>query len=132
MNFGIDLADGFGNIVIHAGIGGGDEALGADDASDGGGGETEDAKDIGMLVEASIGIEGFDQAASEDANEGDLFDETGDIGGFDAGEVTLFEAAGVEAVFEIVEVAKGGAAAAGGGCGHRDALEGWQVRRLNV
>jgi len=109
-----ELSDGLGNQVVFVGTGGGNEALGTDDASDGGGGEAEGAKEIGVFIEISFGIEGFDEAASEDADEGNLFDETGDIGGFDAGEVTLFETAGVEAVPEVVAVAKGGTAAAGG------------------
>jgi len=109
-----ELSDGLGNQVVLVGTGGGNEALGTDDTSDGGGGEAEGAKEIGVFIEISFGIEGFDEAASEDADEGNLFDETGDIGGFDPGEVTLFESAGVEAMLEVVAVAKLSTAAAGG------------------
>jgi len=39
-----ELSDGLGNQVVCAGTGGGNESLGADDTSDGGGGEAEGAK----------------------------------------------------------------------------------------
>ncbi len=88
------------------------------------GGDAKDAKQVGVFVEIGIGIEGFDQATGEDTDEGDLFDETGGIGGFDAGEVTFFEAAGVETVLEVVAVTGLTTTAAGGGCGHDGFLVG--------
>jgi hypothetical protein len=59
-------------------------------------------------------VDGLDEAAGEDADEGDLFKETGGIGGFDPGEITLGDTAGVEAMLEGIEVAGRGAAAARG------------------
>jgi len=119
VEFFVDLADGFVDLIIKAGIAGGEEVLGAGEASDGGGSQAEDAEDIGKLEEVSVGKTGFDQATGEDADEGDLFDKTGGIGGFDTGEVTFFEATGVEAVLEGVVVAGRGAGSAVGG-GHSD------------
>ena len=114
---GVDLADGFGDLVTQAGVAGGEEDLGTGEAGDGAGSQAEDAEDVGKLVGVGIGERGFDQAAGEEADEGDLFDETGDIGGFDAGEVTFFEATSVEAMLEGIVVAGRGTGAAGGG-GH--------------
>jgi len=114
MQFFGELADGLGNQVVLVGTGGGDEALGTDDTSDGGGGEAEGAKEISVFIETGVGIESFDQAAGKNADEGNLFDEAGDIGGFYAGEVTFFETAGIEAMLEVVAVARLGTAAAGG------------------
>ena len=107
---GVDAFDGFGDLVIHAGAGGGDNELGFDDASDGGGGQAEGTQDIGELVDIRFGVNGFDQAPRKDTDEGNLFDQSGGFGGFDPGEVMFAETAGVEAVFEGVEVAFGGAA----------------------
>ena len=109
----VNLADGFGEIVIEIGIAGGEEVLGAGEAGDGGGGQAENAEDVGKLVEIGIGEGGFDEATGEEADEGNLFDEAGDIGGFDAGEVTFFEATGVEAMLEGVLVAGWGTGATG-------------------
>ena len=91
---------------------------------DGGGGEAEDTEGLSKVIEAGIGEGGFEQATGEDANEGDLFDEAGGIGGFDAIEVVFLETAGVEAVLEGVGVAAGCAAGRGevvgiGVCGER-------------
>ena len=91
--------------------------MGTGEAGDGGGSQAEDTEDIGKLVEVGIGKAGFDQATGKDADEGDLFDKTGGIGGFDTGEVTFFEATGVEAVLEGIVIAVRGARAAVGG-GH--------------
>jgi len=113
VEFFVDLTDGFGELVIKTGVAGGEQVLGFGEAGDGGGGQAEDAEDIGELVEVGIGDAGFDQATGEEADEGDLFDETGDIGGFDAGEVTFFEATGVEAVLEGIVVAGRSAGVAG-------------------
>ena len=98
MDLGVDLADGFGDIVVHTGIANRKQVLGLDDAGDGGGGQAEDAQDIGELVGVGIGEAGFDQAAGEDADEGNLFEEAGGVGGFDAIEVAFFYAAGIEAM----------------------------------
>ncbi|MFZ2097195.1 MAG: hypothetical protein WAV05_11220 [Anaerolineales bacterium] len=115
MEFGIDLFDGFGNLVIDTGTGRGDEELGLDDTGDGGGSQAEGAEDIGELVGIGFGTNGFEETAGEEADEGDLFDQAGGVGGFDSVEVTLAETAGVEAMLEGIEVAFGGTTVAGGG-----------------
>ncbi len=73
---GVDPADGFGDLVIKAGVAVGEQVLGAGKAGDGGGSQAEDAEGISELVEVGIGEAGFNQATGEDADEGDLFDET--------------------------------------------------------
>jgi hypothetical protein len=90
LKLSVDLADSFGNFIVDAGTSGGDEVLSANDAGDGGGRHAENAEKISMLVKISVRVEGFDQAAGVNANERNLFGETGDIGGFDPGKVTLF------------------------------------------
>jgi hypothetical protein len=80
-----ELSEGLVEDIIKAGVGGIDESLSADDASDGGRCQAEDTEQVGMLVEIGGGVEGFDEAAGVDADEGELFDEAGDIGGFETG-----------------------------------------------
>jgi hypothetical protein len=112
------LADGFIHITVKI-IGVIDEeSLGFDDTGDGGGGQADGAQDASQLLDIGRGVAGFNQAAGEDADKGDLFSQTFDIGGFDTGEVTLFDAAGVETMLEGVHVTELGARAAGGR-GHR-------------
>jgi hypothetical protein len=91
-----------------------------ENAGDGGGGQAKDTENASQLIEISGRITGFDQAASEDADKGNLLYKAFKVGGFDTGEVTLFEATGVEAMFEGISVAKGGTTVMGiGGRGHR-------------
>ncbi len=61
-------------------------------------------ENAGELVEIGSGIDRFNEAAGEDADEGDLLGETLVVCVLDTGEITLFEAAGVEAVLEGVDV----------------------------
>ena len=119
MEFGIDLPDGFGDLVIHARSGGGDEELGLDDASDGRRSQAEGAEELGEIIGIRFWTDRFEETPGKDTNEGNLFDETGGIGGFDTGEVTFMEAAGVKTMLKGVEVAFGGATATGGS-GHSD------------
>ncbi len=105
----VDLADGFFYVVVEVSFRSGDDILDAENAGDGGGGEAEDAEGVGKLIEIGLGVAGFDQATGEDTDEGDLVDEGFEVGGLDAGEITLFDAAGVEAMLEGIEVAARGA-----------------------
>ncbi len=98
------------NCVTKLGAITGDEMVDAEDTGDGGGGQAEMTEDIGNLVEIGIGRAGFNQAAGEDADEGDLIDKGLLVGGFDAGEIALIEAAGVEAVLDGIHVTGRGAA----------------------
>jgi hypothetical protein len=75
-----------------------------------------------MFVKIAVGVEGFDQAAGVNANERNLFGETGDIGGFDPGKVTLFEAAGVETVFKVIQVTRRCATATRRGGGRHEVV----------
>ena len=108
-DLGVYLADGFIDLVVEATFWSSDDILDAEDAGDGGGGEAEDAEGVGELIEIGLGVAGFDQATREDTDEGNLVDEGFEVGGLNAGEITLFDAAGVEAVFEGIEVAGRGA-----------------------
>jgi hypothetical protein len=94
--------------------------LSANDAGYGGRSHTENAEKIGMFVKIAVRIEGFDQVAGVNANECNLFGETGDIGGFDPGKVTLFKATGIETVFKVVEVARRCATATRRGSGRHE------------
>jgi hypothetical protein len=109
----LELVEGFIEDIIKAGVGGIDAGLGADDAGDGGRCQVEDTEQVGMMVEIGGGVEGFDETAGVDTNEGELFDEAGDISGFEAIQIALADAAGIEAVLEVIEVAGRGATATG-------------------
>jgi len=81
----VDPADGFGDLVIKAGVAVGEQVLGAGEAGDGGGSQAEDAEGVSERVGVGIGEAGFNQAT------------------------------GVEAMLEGIEVARRGTGAAGGG-----------------
>jgi len=53
-----------------------EKRLDADDAGDGGGCQADGAQDASQIVDIGGKIGGLDEAAGEDANEGDLFGET--------------------------------------------------------
>jgi hypothetical protein len=77
--------------------------------------QTEVAEDPVDFVEVAGGGVFFDQTAGGEAEDGDLFGEALEGGGFEVGELALLEAAGVEAVAEGVGVAGLAAARAAGG-----------------
>ena len=108
------MRHGFFNITVEISFTTGDEVMDAEDAGDGGGGETEDAQDASQLGEVCRGMAGFDELAGEDTDESDLVDEAFEVDGGSRGEVTIFEAAGIEAMFESIGIADWGAAMAGG------------------
>ncbi len=73
----IDPTDSFLQIFRQGGVGRGKETLGGDDTGDGGGGSAEQTEGIGQVEGGRILEAGFEQAAGEDAEESDLFEETG-------------------------------------------------------
>jgi hypothetical protein len=128
-----NLTNSFIDLLVKVGGVVDEKGLSLDDAGDGGGSQADGAEDASELVEVSgIGAR-LDELASEDADEGNLFSETLDAGLFNTGEVTLVDAASVEAVLEGIGVAELAAAAArgkGGGVGHgcvgkRVVKDGW-------
>ena len=92
----------------------GEQALGLEHAVDAGGGEAEDTEDVGGVVEVAAGGVMLDEAAGEEAEEGDLVFEAFYRGRLEVGELALVEAAGVEAVLEGIGVAGLGAGEGGG------------------
>ena len=100
-----DLTNGLIDFLVKVGGIVDQKCLGFNDAGDGGGGQADGAEDAGKLVEISCVGARLDEPASEDADEGDLFGETLDIGVFDTREVALVDAAGIKAVLESIEVA---------------------------
>ena len=122
MKFFVDTTDSIGDFVVEASAGGGEEVLGLDDTGDGCRGQAKDAERVGEVVEGGILDRELDQATGEDADEGDLFNEAGDVGEFDTGEVIFRDATGVEAMFEGVGVA--GLGASGGVSGGETPLRG--------
>jgi hypothetical protein len=99
-----NLANCFVDITVKIGWIIGKKSLSFDDAGDGGGGQADGAQDTSQFVEVGGGIGGFDQTAGEDADECDLFSTALDIGVFDSGEVTFFNATGIEAVLEGIHI----------------------------
>ena len=106
----VDFPDSDGYLIIHTPAILVKVLLGEHGTGDRGEGDAEDTQGTGDLVGIGSGIEGFDEAAGEDADDGYLVDEVLDAGGIDAREVTLIEAACVKAMLERVEVAGCGAA----------------------
>ena len=91
--------------------------MGFDDAGDGGGSQADGAQDAGKVVDIGRGIAVLNQAAGEYTDEGNLVDQTLDIGGFDPSEIVWVEFAGVEAVFEGIGITQLGAGTLFGGRG---------------
>jgi hypothetical protein len=116
-----NLADSFIDLLVKVGGVVDEKGLGLNDAGDGGGSQADGAEDASDLVEVSRVGARLDELAGKDADESNLFSKTLDAGIFNTGEVTLVDAAGVEAVFEGIGVAGLAAAAARGkegGVGH--------------
>jgi hypothetical protein len=116
-HFGTDLFEGLADFVVKLAFGA-DEVLGLDEAGEAGGGEGEDAQEGEGFKKVGGDGARFDGTADDEAEEVDLFLEADAFKLAEAFEVGALEAAGIEAVFEGVEVAGRGAAAAFGGSGH--------------
>jgi hypothetical protein len=97
-----NLADSFIDLLVKVGGVVDEKGLGLNDAGDGGGSQADGAKDASDLVEVSSVDARLNELAGEDADESNFFSKTLDAGIFNAGEVTLVDAASVEAVPEGV------------------------------
>lgn len=86
-----------------------EQVLGSDQAVEAGGGEAKGANDEDGLHQVGRGGIALDQTAGEEAQDGDLFGEALEVGGFQIAKIALVGAAGVEAVLEGVQVARLGA-----------------------
>jgi hypothetical protein len=61
LNFGVDLLDGGGDLVVDDTAGEGEPVLGLHGTGDGGEGDTQDAQSSGDRIGIGLGIEGFDE-----------------------------------------------------------------------
>jgi hypothetical protein len=99
--------------------------LSADEAREAGGGKTEGAQDVDGGVKVLGVTRHLDDAAHVDAQELDLVLEVDGLASLEALELDGLEAAGVEAVLEVVGVAEGCTAAPFWFFGYGDGIGGF-------